>query len=108
MRSKLRSAFTRYPPKFDALASARRKYVGKNKAQKWEYQCELCTGWFKQTDVNVDHIIPCGPLKSWEDLPGFCERLFCSVDGLRVLCLTCHKRITKEQREETARENASK
>ena len=58
--------------------------------QKWEYQCAACCEWFKGTEIHVDHIVPCGTLKSFADLPTFAERLFCEADGLRVLCHECH------------------
>lgn len=98
MRSKMRSAFTRWPPKYEVLEEARRKYTGSNPRQKYEFQCSVCKKWHKQTDVEVDHIEPCGSLKSFEDLPGFVERMFCGKEGLRVVCSPCHKAITKEAR----------
>lgn len=51
-----------------------------------------------QAKVEKDHIVPCGSLKSYEDLPGFVERLFAPVTGYRILCKPCHKIITKEAR----------
>lgn len=98
MRSKMRSAFTRWPPKYEAMEEARRKYKGTNPRQKYEFQCSECHHWFVQTQVEVDHITPCGSLKSFEDLPGFVERMFCGKEGLRVVCKACHRAITKEAR----------
>jgi hypothetical protein len=43
-----------------------------------------------QKEVQVDHVIPAGTLKSYTDLAEFCKNLFCSVDNLRVLCIECH------------------
>lgn len=99
LRSRLRSGFTRWPPKYSVLTKARRKYTGRSAAQKWEFQCAVCSEWFKQTQVEVDHIVPCGSLMKFEDLPGFVERLFCGEAGLRVVCKPCHKSITKASRE---------
>jgi hypothetical protein len=63
------------------------------------YKCALCEGLHKAKDVEVDHIIPAGSLKNYGDLPEFCRRLFVEdVTLLRVLCETCHKAITLEQR----------
>jgi hypothetical protein len=39
-------------------------------------------------NLEVDHIVPCGTLEG--DINGFCDRLFCSSEGLKVLCSTCH------------------
>ena len=91
IRSALRSACVRWPPRSETLKAARRRYNGPNKRQKWEYQCAICMGWHKGTNVQVDHITPCGELQSFYDLGGFAARLFCEVDGLRVLCKPCHK-----------------
>lgn len=98
LRSKLRSGFTRWPPKFEVLADARRKYVGSKKNQKWEFQCNVCKKWVMQKEIEVDHLIPCGPLKSFEDIPGFVERLYCSKDKLQAICKPCHKAKNKEER----------
>jgi 5-methylcytosine-specific restriction endonuclease McrA len=98
IRSKLRAGWNRWPPKFAVLAAGKRKYEGPNKLQKHEFQCSECGEWFKQKDVEVDHIIPAGQLRAYEDLPAFVERLYCGVDSLRILCKPCHKVITKEQK----------
>lgn len=99
LRSKLRSGFTRWPPKYDVLLDARRKYTGKSKAQKWEFQCALCRDWYAQKNVEVDHIVACGPLRTFADLPVFVERLYCGKEGLQVVCKPCHKEKTKADRE---------
>ena len=91
MRSGLRQMSRRWPPRRQCLLASRRPYIGENKRAKWEHQCETCGGWFLAKNVQVDHRIPCGSLMRFADLPGFCERLFCEVDAMRVLCLTCHK-----------------
>lgn len=99
IRSSLRRASCKWPPIVkDAKERVRRPYKGKNKRQRWEYQCEMCEKWFAGKEVQVDHIVPAGQLKTFEDLPGFVERLFCEVDGLRVLCKECHNGVTRSQR----------
>lgn len=42
----------------------------------------------------MDHIEPCGSLRSFDDVGGFVSRLFCEVEGLRVLCVGCHNART--------------
>ena len=98
VRSGLRSKANRWPPKFDVLAEAKRVYTGENKRQKYEYLCALCNNYHPQKNIEVDHIVPCGSLSSYEDLPGFVERLFCAKEGLRVVCKDCHKGVTNAQR----------
>lgn len=98
IRSLLRQGSKRWPPRREAMNEARVPYVGPNKRQKWLYVCAKC-GWAaKATEVQIDHIIPCGTLKSYDDLPGFVERLFCEVEGFQVLCKPCHQEITNEER----------
>lgn len=99
IRSSLRSASNKYPPKYQAKNDAKRDYKGDNKRQKYEYQCSACKNWFPAKMVEVDHIIPAGRLSSYEDLPGFVERLFCAKEGLRVVCKPCHKEITNKEKQ---------
>lgn len=98
LRSNIRRASSKWPPIYEAKAAARRPNESSNKRLKWEYQCAKCGGWFPDKEVSVDHTVPVGTLKCWEDLPGFCERLFCSSEGLQVLCSTCHGIKTAEER----------
>jgi 5-methylcytosine-specific restriction endonuclease McrA len=97
IRSKLRAGFTRWPPKYELLNDVRRIVTGKR--HKYEFQCNLCKGWFKQKEVEVDHIVPVGALKCPEDLAGFVSRMFVGKDKLQVVCKTCHKEKTKRERD---------
>ena len=94
IRSALRRASVKWPPIHEARKRARRAYKGPDKRRKWEYQCEKCGRWFDGKGTQVDHIVPAGTLRGYDDLPGFVERLFCESDRLRVLCLACHKKLT--------------
>jgi 5-methylcytosine-specific restriction endonuclease McrA len=96
VRSGLRSKSQRWPPKFAVLQDAKRTVKGKR--HKYEYQCALCKKWNKMTEVSVDHIVPVGTLRCYNDLPGFVERLFCEKEGLQVLCRECHNTKTQEER----------
>lgn len=99
VRAGLRSTYNKWPPKWKVVERSKRKYEGSAKNQKWEYLCAVCNQYHKQKDINVDHIVACGSLNSFADLPGFVERLFTNEDGLRVVCTDCHKEITAEQRQ---------
>lgn len=99
IRSNLRRAWSKYPVKFQVLKENRRPFQGDDKRTKWEYNCAICSKWFKTKDVEVDHIEPAGSLKEYSDLPAFVERLFCTKDNLRVLCKPCHKECTRLERE---------
>jgi len=97
IRSALRQAFTRWPPKYKALQAARSPVEGSGR-QKWQYECAECGDAFMQKEVEVDHIIPAGSLKGYTDLPGFVERLFVSEDKMQVVCKPCHKAKTQKDK----------
>lgn len=97
VRSTLRRGFRYWKPIMDAKKAARRSYTGMNKRQKWESQCAHCKKWFKESETEVDHIIPCGSLKGPEDLVPFLERLT-TEDGFQVLCKPCHQKKTNEEK----------
>ena len=98
VRSVLRRGFRFWKPIQKAKQDAKRVYKGDNKRQKWEYQCASCQEWFKDRDVQVDHIIPVGSLKSGKDLEGFLARLT-AEEGYQVLCKPCHNNKTQKERE---------
>lgn len=101
IRSALRQKSRWWKPITTCKMNARRPYKGPSRRQKFEYQCNVCKGWFPEKSINVDHVTPAGQLNGAQDLPGFVERLFCEVDGLQVLCEKCHD-------EKTALENKGK
>lgn len=99
LRSGFRRMSLRWPPIVrQALERSRRKYVGPNTKQKWEYRCAECSGWFMRKRVAVDHVVPVGSLRSWDDVRGFLERLFVEADALRVVCVECHELRTQRDR----------
>jgi len=98
IRSALRNKSRFWAPIKVCKEKARRKYIGKNRLQKWEYQCNSCKSWFPEKLINVDHIVPAGQLQSAGDLPRFVETLFCEVDNLQVLCSSCHDLKTKKEK----------
>ena len=53
---------------------------------------------FTNKEVEVDHIVPAGSLKTFDDLPEFVERMFCEADGFQVLCKPCHQLKTNAER----------
>jgi len=99
IRGALRRAGMSYPSKHIAKMNSRRHKPPRKKGDhRFEYQCVHCTKWFPDKEVDVDHIIGAGSLKSYEDLPGFVERLFCEPESLQILCKPCHKVKTNEER----------
>jgi hypothetical protein len=98
IRSALRQKSRWWKPVSKCKELAKRAYKGKNKRQKWEYQCNKCKEWFKSDEVNVDHIEPAGSLNCAEDLPAFVETLFCEQNNLQCLCLNCHNIKTQKEK----------
>lgn len=98
IRSALRRGFRHWKPIQDCKLAARRSNQSENRRLKWEYNCRNCGGWFPDKDVQIDHIVPAGSLKSLDDIKGFVERLTVE-DGFQCLCLDCHKIKTATERE---------
>lgn len=97
VRSSLRNGFRYWKPIMECKLSSRRKYVGSNRRQKWEYECAACGGWFMGKEIQVDHVVAVGSLKCSDDLVRFLEALTVE-DGFQVLCKECHKEKTNRER----------
>lgn len=98
IRSALRNLSRWWKPFNVALQRASSvSYVGRSK--RVAYLCARCQRFYDRKSVEVNHIVPVGSLKQYEDLPGFCERLFVEDPSvLEVLCKGCHKDETEGQR----------
>ena len=94
--SAMRKAWMKWPPKYEALARAKREYKGSNTRQKFEYQCAHCRAWFKGKEVSVDHIIPWGSIQGLSVEEAW-SRLLVPVDALQVLCNKCHTKKTQQE-----------
>lgn len=97
IRSALRRLSIRWRPRNDYLNSIRRPKENGGRS-KFEYPCTICKEWFIRAHIEVDHLIECGSLKSFDDIGPFVKRLLCEKEGFRCLCKSCHKIITNEQR----------
>ena len=101
IRSALRKAFQYYKPMQEALNLASRPYVGSNKLQKKEFQCNECKQWFKRTDVQIDHIQELGELRVYSDIVPFIQRLTTeNVSDYQILCKPHHLVKTLKARDE--------
>lgn len=95
LRSGLRQLSRRWPPLVRHVwLESKQPYIGPNTRAKWAYQCAQCRSWGMRKEMQADHIVPCGTLKSFDDLAGFTERLFVEQDGLQILCERCHQART--------------
>lgn len=99
VRSALRGAFQRWPPKHAAKEAAKEEV--ENQTYRYGYRCAECGDLFRSSEVQVDHIEPAGTLKTYSDLPKFVERMFCEIDGFQTLCKSCHAVKTNSERGKT-------
>ena len=101
IRSLLRKMSMYWVPRREALRRARRPNESGNLRLKWQYKCSGCGKWFREDEVAVDHIIPCGQLKCLDDLAPFVSRLLPeNPEAFQVLCTaSCHHSKTQEERE---------
>jgi len=92
---KIRSALRNLSRFWKPIAEARkRNKVGTGRNAK--YYCDGCGGLF--LSVQVDHVVEAGSLRTYADLPGFCERLFAEhPSSYQCLCDTCHNRKTHDK-----------
>lgn len=107
IRSALRRSFRFWNPMMTALKKASRPSQSANKRLKTEFQCAECSKWFPRTQVQIDHIIPCGSLMCYDDIVPFIKNLTQEDDkSYQILCKSCHKEKTDS--EKTARKNTKK
>lgn len=97
IRSALRRLSIRWKPRGDYLLTVRRPKIGGGRS-KFEYECQVCYNWFIRAHIEVDHIVACGSLRSFDDIGPFVKRLLCEKEGFRSLCKGCHLTITNEGR----------
>ncbi len=99
IRSNCRKMTTRWKPRFDKLAEGKRKSESDNKRLKWEYSCEECEGWFPGSQIEIDHIVPCGGLNGWDKILPWFKNALVEIDGYQRLCKTCHRIKTNEEQD---------
>ena len=91
IRSSLRNGFRWFYPMQQALEKASRPSQSENKRIKKEYQCAHCGKWLPRKNVEIDHILECGSLRSYEDIVPFIQRLTAEdVNSYQILCKPCH------------------
>jgi 5-methylcytosine-specific restriction endonuclease McrA len=101
IRSTLRRLSMQMPSAREAKLKVRRAYTGPNPRQRFEYKCAQCGDWFPEKGVQVDHTVPAGSMKTFEDVGPFARRLlFCKVTDLEVLCKKDHQIKSNRERAE--------
>lgn len=102
VKSALRSASQRWPPKYSCLSEActGQKINPKSGRLAKHYKCNACNNDFPAKEVQVDHINPIiDPVTGFTTWDEVVNNMFCERENLQVLCTTCHKAKTKEEKE---------
>ena len=109
IKSILRSGSQRWPPKYKVLNEAKcGKMVNSRSGRLAEhYSCSCCGKPFPITMVVVDHIEPVVATTGFTSWDTVISRMFCSVEGLQVLCKDCHKNVKTKAENEARRTIAS-
>lgn len=98
VKSALRAASRRWPPKYSALNAACLgvRTNAKTGRQAKHYVCKHCSKAHPGSDVQVDHIDPViNPKVGFESWDAVIAGLFCERDRLQVLCKDCHHAKTQ-------------
>lgn len=99
VRSGLRRAFRFWKPALAALQAARVQARGPH-GRKWLYLCAGCGKLFPRKQVQMDHVTPCGSLRSFEEVGPFLQRLCApSPQDYQILCNACHDAKTARERD---------
>lgn len=69
----------------------KRSLVFKDERGNEFYRCERCNETpLSRKQIEVDHIVEADNVGQWIGWDDFISKLFCSADGLMILCKTCH------------------
>lgn len=97
VRSALRKAFAYWKPAQEAVKQAEcgTRINPETGRQKKVYLCVVCREVGFREEMQIDHIDPCGSLRSPVDLAPFLERLTCEDSSkYQLLHKACHQEKT--------------
>lgn len=101
VKSALRAASRKWPPKYETINAAlvgQKVNAATGRLAK-HFKCAGCAGEFPASQIQVDHIEaiinPKVGFTNWDDVV---NAMFCEKENLQVLCTTCHKSKTAEER----------
>jgi 5-methylcytosine-specific restriction endonuclease McrA len=101
IKSALRSASQRWPPRYDAVNNActGQKINPKSGRLAKHYECNECHNDFPAKDVQVDHIHPIiDPAVGFQTWDILIANLFCEKENLQLLCKPCHQIKTNAEK----------
>lgn len=97
--SALRQTTRYWKPALTKLEERKRDSQSSNKRIKYEYQCEICQEWFVRAKIDIDHVVPCGGINGYDKIvPWLLKAHIEDKDGYQILCKSCHKIKTAEER----------
>lgn len=103
IKSALRAASRRWPPKYSCLNDAyvdKRVNVKSGRLAK-HYRCNACKECYASSDVQVDHVKPIiDPTVGFTNWNDVINNLFCEKTNLQVLCTTCHNIKTTAEKQQ--------
>lgn len=102
LKGSIRRVFSRSELRRQVVARARVEHFDpkRKRVTKWG-RCEDCQTLTPLYQMEVDHILPVIPLnKTLEDMTWdeVVESIWCDSANLQVICKSCHKIKTKEER----------
>lgn len=102
VKSALRSASQRWPPKYTVLNKAKvgKKINWKTGRIAEHYKCNSCEKEFPLKEVQVDHIHPVVPVTGFTSWDEVINNMFCEQEELQVLCTECHNAKSLRERQE--------
>lgn len=99
LRSQTRRIWGRHPVKTEYRMRRRFKApLGRNGKEVFACTCEMCGKTVRQTETQVDHLEQGGSFSNWEEYTQWAKRiLWVGLDGVRELCIPCHKAVNHSQ-----------
>lgn len=103
LRGVLRRGWNKHPAKTTLLNKSRFQIDNPSKKGKrriWGLKCKKCGHIGPTKEFEVDHVIPAGSFRSWDDVGPFVHRLMghCGEKDLRIVCKPCHGIYTYAER----------
>lgn len=84
------------------FSAIRREALKRAKIAPGRYQCAHCKESFKSTEIEVDHLVPCGSLREFEDFSPFISKMFQEdISLLQILCKGCHLVVSNNQKQKS-------
>lgn len=99
VRGAIRKSWMRSPTKLAYLYSKSEPDMDEESRRKWKIQCECCKEYFKEADVEVDHIDGNHSFRTVDDFENYFNKiLMIGFDDLQILCKECHEIKTLQEK----------